>query len=204
MSPCCQQENSQNSVAALVLSVCYYAYGAHFGCNFMRVRLELRYVWQRRIVPVVRLQLSLSPPPPLSPPLPPPHTHSLSQSASYTCQVSGPGLKSATVNHPTHVLVELRDSSGRPCSQRQNVTAKLEHVPQATPSHTHQPTSDHTHQSISKTCPCSGIQDVSLPIYMRCRTQQLVEANTNSMFKSTTEKSMAAPSPSPCTLTPLN
>ena len=70
-------------------------------------------------------------------PPPPPHTHthslSLSQSASYTCQVSGPGLKSATVNHPTHVLVELRDSSGRPCSQRQNVTAKLEHIPQATP-----------------------------------------------------------------------
>ena len=70
---------------------------------------------------------------------PPPHTHthslslSLSQSASYTCQVSGSGLKSATVNHPTHVLVELRDSSGRPYSQRQNVTAKLEHVPQATP-----------------------------------------------------------------------
>ena len=70
----------------------------------------------------------------LSPlPPPPPHTHTLSQSASYTCQVSGPGLKSATVNHPTHVLVELRDSSGRPYSQRQNVTAKLEHVPQATP-----------------------------------------------------------------------
>ena len=49
------------------------------------------------------------------------------------CQVSGPGLKSATIYHPTHILVELRDSSGRPCSQRQNVTAKLEHVPQATP-----------------------------------------------------------------------
>ena len=65
----------------------------------------------------------------------PPRTHtlSLSQSASYTCQVSGPGLKSATVNHPTHVLVELRDSSGRPCSQRQNVTAQLEHIPQTTP-----------------------------------------------------------------------
>ena len=104
----------------------------------MRVRLEIQYVWQRRIVPVVRLQLSLSPLPP-----PPPPTHSLSlkhihtlflsQSASYTCQVSGPGLKSATVNHPTHVLVELRDPSGRPCSQRQNVTAKLELVPQATP-----------------------------------------------------------------------
>ena len=81
-------------------------------------------------MPVVHSQLSLSPPPP-----PPPHTHtlSLSQSASYTCQVSGPGLKSATVNHPTHVLVELRDSSGRPCSQRENVTAKLEDLHQATP-----------------------------------------------------------------------
>ena len=48
------------------------------------------------------------------PSLPPPHTHTLSlsltQSASYTCQVSGPGLKSATVNHPTHVLVELIQS----------------------------------------------------------------------------------------------
>ena len=54
------------------------------------------------------------------------------QSASYTCQVSGPGLKSATVNHPTHVLVELRDSSGRPCSQRQKVTAELIFVPQET------------------------------------------------------------------------
>ena len=53
--------------------------------------------------------------------------------AFYMHQVSGPGLTSATVNHPTHVLVELRDSSGRPCSQRQNVTAELELVLQATP-----------------------------------------------------------------------
>ena len=74
--------------------------------------------------------ISLSP---LPPPPPPPHTHTLTQSASYTSQVSGPGLKSATVNHPAHVLVELRDSSGRPCSQRQYVTAKLERIPQATP-----------------------------------------------------------------------
>ena len=55
------------------------------------------------------------------------------QSVSYTCQVSGPGLKSATTNHPTHVLVELRDSSGRPCSLQQNITAQLELIPQATP-----------------------------------------------------------------------
>ena len=55
------------------------------------------------------------------------------QSVSYTCQVSGPGLKSAIANHPTHVLVELRDSSGRPCSLQQNITAQLELIPQATP-----------------------------------------------------------------------
>ena len=48
------------------------------------------------------------------------------QFASYTCQVSGRGLQSATANHPTHVLVELTDSSGRPCSLQQNVTAELQ------------------------------------------------------------------------------
>ena len=92
--------------------------------------------------------------------LPPPHTHvhtlslSLSQSASYTCQVSGPGLKSATVNHPTHVLVELRDSSGRPCSQRQNVTAQLEHVPQATPTSRLQTTPTSQSQKIARVAVC--------------------------------------------------
>ena len=55
------------------------------------------------------------------------------QSVSYTCQVSGPGLKSAIANHPTHFLVELRDSSGRPYSLQQNITAQLELIPQATP-----------------------------------------------------------------------
>ena len=48
-------------------------------------------------------------------------------------QVSGPGLQSATVNHPTHVIVELTESSGRPCSLQQNVTAQLELVTEATP-----------------------------------------------------------------------
>ena len=45
--------------------------------------------------------------------------------SSYTCLVSGPGLQSATTNHPTHVVVELSDSSGRPCSLTQNITAEL-------------------------------------------------------------------------------
>ena len=49
------------------------------------------------------------------------------QSASHTCQVSGPGLTSATVDHPTHILVILTDSSGRPYdSLPLNVTAQLE------------------------------------------------------------------------------
>ncbi|CAI8047366.1 Reticulocyte-binding protein 2 homolog a, partial [Geodia barretti] len=52
---------------------------------------------------------------------------------SYTCQVSGPGLTSATVNQPTHILVQLNDSSGRPYSLPLNVTAQLELVSKATP-----------------------------------------------------------------------
>ena len=44
---------------------------------------------------------------------------------THTCLVSGPGLQSATANHPTRVVVELSDSSGRPCSLKQNVTAEL-------------------------------------------------------------------------------
>ena len=49
------------------------------------------------------------------------------------CQVSGPGLQSATVNHPTHIIVELTESSTQPCSHQQNVTAQLELVTEATP-----------------------------------------------------------------------
>ena len=49
-----------------------------------------------------------------------------------TPQVSGPGLQSATVNHLTHVLIELTDSSNRPCSVQQNITAELEHVSEVT------------------------------------------------------------------------
>ena len=39
--------------------------------------------------------------------------------------VSGPGLQSTTANHPTRVAVELSDSSVRPCSLKQDVTAEL-------------------------------------------------------------------------------
>jgi exonuclease VII large subunit len=48
-------------------------------------------------------------------------------------KVSGPGLTSATVNHPTCILVELSDSSGRLYSLPQNVTAQLKLVSEATP-----------------------------------------------------------------------
>ena len=55
------------------------------------------------------------------------------QFASYTCHVSGPGLQSATANHPTHVIVEVTETSGRPCTLQQNVTAELEPICKATP-----------------------------------------------------------------------
>ena len=72
------------------------------------------------------LFLSLSLPPPPPPPL-------SQQLAFYTCHVSGPGLQSATANHPTHVIVELTNSSNRPCSVPQNVSAQLELISKATP-----------------------------------------------------------------------
>ena len=44
----------------------------------------------------------------------------------YGCRVSGPGLQAATANHPTRVLVELRDiATGQPCTHSQIVTAEL-------------------------------------------------------------------------------
>ena len=73
------------------------------------------------------LPLSLHPPPSLSLIL-----HLSLQLATFTCRVSGPGLQSATANHPTHILVELSDSHGRPCSLQQNVTAELELITKAT------------------------------------------------------------------------
>ena len=62
---------------------------------------------------------------------------------SYTCLVSGPGLQSATANHPTHVIVEVSDSSGRPLPWQQNVTAELvlQSTSQATPTPQATPTS---------------------------------------------------------------
>ena len=47
------------------------------------------------------------------------------QFASYTCHVSGPGLQSATANHPTHVIVET--------NYYNMVTANLELISKATP-----------------------------------------------------------------------
>ena len=58
---------------------------------------------------------------------------SLSQQSVYTCQVNGPGLTSATVNHPTHIVLDFTDSSGRPYSLPLNVSAQLELASEATP-----------------------------------------------------------------------
>ena len=58
----------------------------------------------------------------------------VSQQFVPTYQVSGPGLKSATVNIPAHILVEINDYSDKACSLQHNITAQLELMPQATPS----------------------------------------------------------------------
>ena len=55
------------------------------------------------------------------------------QSDSYTWQVSGPGLTSATVNHPTHILVELTNYSDTQLPLQLNVTAQLELFPKPHP-----------------------------------------------------------------------
>ena len=70
------------------------------------------------------------------------------QSVSYTCQVSGPGLTSATVNHPTRILVELTDSSGRPYSPPLNITAQLQLVSKATPTSQPEATPTRTKQPV--------------------------------------------------------
>ena len=66
------------------------------------------------------------------------------QSVSYKCHVSGPGLTSATVNNPTHILVELTDSSGRPYSLPLNITAQLQLVSKTTPTSQPEATSTRT------------------------------------------------------------
>ena len=53
---------------------------------------------------------------------------SLSVAVVYTYEVSGPGLRSATINYSTHITVELRDQSGQPCLVPQKITAELEEI----------------------------------------------------------------------------
>ena len=75
------------------------------------------------------------------------------QSISFKCQVSGPGLTSATVNYPTHILVELTDSSGRPYSPPQlQLVSKTTPIsqPEAIPTRTKQPVQ---HVSVAMTSP---------------------------------------------------
>ena len=62
------------------------------------------------------------------------------QTVPYTCHVSGPGLTSATVNHPTHIIVELTDSSDRPPPLSLHITAQLELVTNERPTTTPQTT----------------------------------------------------------------
>ena len=69
---------------------------------------------------------------------------SLQQSVPYICHVSGPGLTSATVNHPTYIIVELTGLSGRPHPLTLNVTAQMKLIPQAMSINTSQGTSTRT------------------------------------------------------------
>ena len=61
--------------------------------------------------------------------------------------MSGSGLKSATANHPTQVVVELTDSSNLPCSVQQKITAELELINASTP------TSPAVHTEVVTTSP---------------------------------------------------
>ena len=96
------------------------------------------------------------------------------QSVSYTCQVSGPGLTSATVNHPTHILVELTDSSGRPYSPPLNITAQLQLVSkttptsqsEATPTRTWWPWSKKQETPPTSTTPTNESHEHNLPVAM--------------------------------------
>ena len=51
----------------------------------------------------------------------------------YACQLSGPGLQSATTHHPTHVLLELSNVSPQSPTMPNYVTAKIELISKATP-----------------------------------------------------------------------
>ena len=102
------------------------------------------------------------------------------QSVSYTCQVSGPGLTSAIFSHPTHILVELTDSSGRPYSPPLNVTAQLQLVlkttptsqPEATLTRTKQPVQ---HVPVAMTSPSR--YEVSYTPFFRTQHKLYVQVN---------------------------
>ena len=64
------------------------------------------------------------------------------------CVCSGPGLTSATVNHPTHIIVQLTDSSTKPHPLTLNLSAQLELVIKATP--TKPPQATPTRSSLSR------------------------------------------------------
>ena len=102
---------------------------------------------------------------------------SIQESAPYTCHVSGPGLTSATVNHPTHIIVELTVSSARPHPLTLNLTAQLELVIKATPTNPPQATPTRSWKSFFKkqeatltnppqTTPSSQSRSASLPVTM--------------------------------------
>ena len=69
----------------------------------------------------------------------------IEQLATFSSRIIEPSHLSATVNQTTHVLVELRDSSGRLCSLQQNVTAQLQLISEASTPTSSSKKSDKTH-----------------------------------------------------------
>ena len=103
--------------------------------------------------------------------------HQLQQPQSYTSKVSGPGLQSATVNHSTHVIVQLMDFCGRPASLPQNVTAQLETVSEEATHTTATPTTafHKTRLSVAMTTP--SLYEVSYTAVSRGQHKLHVQVN---------------------------
>ena len=123
------------------------------------------------------VQASNTPPPPQPHTHTPTHTHT--HQLSYTSQVSGPGLQSATVNHSTHVVVEVTDPTGRPASLPQNITAQLETVSEeATPTNASRwssPKEPETRVSVAMTTP--SLYEVSYTAVSRGQHKLYVQVN---------------------------
>ena len=107
----------------------------------------------------------------------------LSQLPSYVCHVTGPGLTSATVGQPTHILLELINNECKPYSQKVLVTAQLQKTttsspPLATPTSTTQLSSEkQSEANVSVVIVSHSQYKVSYTIFTRGQYQLHVHIN---------------------------